>query len=85
MIGYSLMTSRVLATPEAGMKIEHLKEKHGELAFYQSGHDAEVGDRVAFTVVATRTHLRSGHERGAPVGRHVSRRQRIGHRLGRPR
>ena len=70
MIGYSLMTSRVLATPEAGMKIEHLKEKHGELAFYQSGHDAEVGALKCLTraeLLPEEGDVKLGSVEGAPV------------------
>ncbi len=37
------MTGSVLATPEAREKIEHLQEKHGQLAFNQLGGGAEEG------------------------------------------
>lgn len=64
------MTSRVLATPEAQEKIERLQEKHGQLAFFQSGNCAEAGALKCLTraeLLPEERDVKLGTVGGAPV------------------
>jgi uncharacterized protein len=64
------MTSRVLATPEAQEKIERLQEKHGQLAFFQSGACADAGSLKCLTraeLLPAERDVKLGTVEGAPV------------------
>lgn len=64
------MTLNVLATPEAREKIEHLQEKHGQLAFYAAGSCAEEGALTCVTraeLLPQDSDVKLGAVEGAPV------------------
>lgn len=64
------MTPGVLVTPEAEEKIERLQEKHGQLAFFQSGSCAEAGALKCLTraeLLPEERDVKLGTVVGAPV------------------
>jgi uncharacterized protein (DUF779 family) len=64
------MTPVVLATREAQEKIERLQEKHGQLAFFQSGTCADAGALKCLTraeLLPEERDVKLGTVGGAPV------------------